>query len=154
MSQLLPERRSRLGSGRWEPFSELDQMSERMRRLLEQTFGDFGTRSDSGAWSPPVDIEETEDAYVVEAELPGVKREDVQIEIVGSELAISGTTEEREHNGAVRRQMRRSGRFEYRFCLPEAAATEKVEASLKDGILTVRAPKSQRDARRKIEIKA
>src|SRR5579862_10022740 len=96
MSQLLPERRSRLGSGRWEPFSELDQMSERMRRLLEQTFGDFGTRSDSGAWTPPVDIEETEDAYVVEAELPGVKREDVQIEIVGSELAISGTTEERD----------------------------------------------------------
>jgi len=154
MSQLLPERRSRLAPGRWEPFSELDQMSERMRRFLEQTFGDLGTRSDTGVWMPPVDIEETEDAYVVEAELPGVRREDVQIEIVGSELTISGQSQERERKGAVRRQVRRTGRFEYRVGLPEAVDAEKVEANLKDGVLTVRAPKSQRAQRRKIEIKA
>ena len=154
MSQQLPERRTRLVPGRWEPFSELDQISERMRRFLEQTFGDLGTRSDTGSWTPPVDIEESDDAYVVEAELPGVKREDVQIEIVGSELTISGKTEERDTKGAVRRQVRRTGRFEYRVGLPEAVDADKVEAGLKDGVLTVRAPKSQRAERRTIEIKS
>lgn len=154
MSQLLPERRSRIAPGRWEPFSELEQVSERMRRLLEQTFSDFGARAETGGWTPLVDIEETEDAYVVDAELPGVKREDVQIEIVGSELTITGQNEERERKGAMRRQTRRTGRFDYRVGLPEAVDPEKVEANLKDGVLSVRIPKSQRAQRRKIEVKA
>jgi HSP20 family protein len=154
VSQLLPERRSRIAPGRWEPFSELEQVSERMRRLLEQTFSDFGARAETGGWTPLVDIEETEDAYVVDAELPGVKREDVQIEIVGSELTITGQNEERERKGAMRRQTRRTGRFDYRVGLPEAVDPEKVEANLKDGVLSVRIPKSQRAQRRKIEVKA
>src|SRR5919109_4563753 len=125
-----------------------------MRRMLEQTFGAFGLPSslvERGGWSPLVDIEESDDAYVIEAELPGVKREDVNIELVGNELAISGEIKERKREGTLRRQTRRTGRFEYLVSLPDHVDGEKIEASLDNGILTVRAPKSERAQRRRIE---
>jgi HSP20 family protein len=154
MSQLVPERRSRLAPERWEPLSDLEQITERMRRMLDETFGGLGWAAPPGAggWSPPVDIEETDDAYVVEAELPGVKREDVTIELVGNELAITGEAKHRERKGALRRQTRRTGRFEYRVGLPEHVDPEKVEANLNEGVLRVRVPKSERATRRKIEV--
>lgn len=157
MSQLLPERRPASAPERWEPFSEIEQVTERMRRMLEQTFGGFGLPSqllDREGWSPLVDIEETDDAYVLEAELPGVKREDVNIELAGSELLISGEIKERERKGTVRRRSRRTGRFEYRVGLPAQVDPEKIEASLNEGVLAVRVPKSERAQRRRIEVKA
>jgi HSP20 family protein len=158
MSQLLPERRSTSTPQRWEPLTELEQMTQRMRRMLDETFGGFGLSSprlmEGTSWSPMVDIEERDDAYVIEAELPGVKREDVNIELVGNELAITGEIKEREHKGAVRRRTRRTGRFEYRVTLPNQVDAEKIEAGLDQGVLTVRVPKSEREQRRKIEIKA
>lgn len=155
MSQLLPERRSPRAPERWEPLSELEQVTDRMRRMLEQTFGGFDWPSPAlaGGWSPLVDIEEADDAYVVEAELPGVKQEDVNIELVGNELAVTGEVKQRERKGALRRQTRRTGRFEYRVALPDHVDADKVDASLKDGVLTVRVPKSERAQRRKIELK-
>jgi HSP20 family protein len=155
MSQLLPERRAR--TERWEPLTELEQVTERMRRMLDQTFGGFGWPSsltERAAWSPFVDIEEADDSYVIEAELPGVKREDVNIELVGNELAISGEVKERERKGALRRQTRRTGRFEYRVTLPDQVNVDKIEATLDSGVLTVRAPKSERAQRRRIELRA
>ena len=157
MSQLLPERRSRGAPQRWEPLNELEQVNERLRRILDQTFGDFGLSSLVGevtSWSPPVDVEETDDAYVLEAELPGVKREDVNIEVAGNELTISGEIKEKERKGVVRRRTRRTGRYEYRVTLPDQVDGEKVDANLKDGVLAVRVPKSQRQQRRKIEVKS
>jgi HSP20 family protein len=156
MSQLLPERRSRVDPERWEPLSELEQVTERMRRMLDETFGNFGWPSPAEArgWSPLVDIEEADDAYVVEAELPGVKRENVNIELVGNELTITGKVKEREHEGALRRQARRTGRFAYRVGLPAQVEADSVEASLSDGVLTVRVPKAERAQRKKIEVKS
>jgi HSP20 family protein len=156
MSQLLPERRSRLAPERWEPLSEFEQVTERMRRMLDETFGSFGwpSSAETGGWSPLVDIEEADDAYVVEAELPGVRREDVNIEHVGNELTITGEVKQRERKGALRRQTRRTGRFEYRVSLPAQVDADKIDAGLKDGILTVRVPKSERAQRRKIEVKS
>ena len=156
MSQLLPEQRSRLAPERWEPLSELEQATERMRRMLDQTFGSFGWPSpvETRGWSPLVDIEEADDAYVVEAELPGVKREDVNIELVGNELTINGEIKQRERKGALRRQTRRTGRYEYRVALPNHVDGDKIDANLKDGVLTVRVPKSERAQRRKIEVKS
>src|SRR5207302_973265 len=104
--------------------------------------------------SPLVDIEEQDDAYAIEAELPGVKRQDVNIELVGNELAISGELKEREHKGVIRRRTRRVGRFDYRVGLPEQVDADKVEAKLSDGVLTVRVPKSQQAQRRRVEIKS
>jgi HSP20 family protein len=158
MSQLLPERRRAAAAERWQPFQELEQVTERMRRLLEETFGGFGAwpaaMPQPAAWSPLVDIEERDDAYVLEAELPGVKREDVDIELVGNELVISGELKERERTGIIRRRTRRTGRFDYRVTLPEQVAADAIEATLADGVLTVRVPKSERAQRRRIEIKS
>lgn len=157
MSQLLPERRSSIAE-RWEPLSELEQVTQRMRRMLDQTFGGFGWPSslvsEAAGWAPLVDIEEQDDTYVLEAELPGVKREDVNIEVVGNELAVTGEIKERERKGAVRRQTRRTGRFEYRVSLPNQVDVSKIDASLDQGVLTVRVPKSERAQRQKIEIKS
>ncbi len=156
MSQLLPERRSVAAPERWEPLRELDQVTERMRQMLEQTFGGIGWSSpllEREGWSPFVDLEETDDAYVVEAELPGVKRENVNIELVGNELNISGEIKERERKGTVRRRSRRTGRFDYRVSLPDHVDADKIEANLAEGVLTVRVPKSERAQRRRIEVK-
>jgi HSP20 family protein len=156
MSQLLPERRSSTPD-RWEPMRDFEQVTERMRRMLDETFGGFGWPSFLGErsmWSPPVDIEETDDSYVVEAELPSVKRDDVDIELVGNDLQITGEIKERDRKGTLRRQTRRTGRFAYRVTLPSQVDAENVDANLADGVLTVRVPKSQRDQRRRIEIKS
>jgi HSP20 family protein len=151
MSQVLPERRSQQRGGA----GELDQLSERMRRFLDQTFGAGWAPLvvDPIGWSPPVDIEEQDDAYVIEAELPGVKREDVNIEVLGNELSITGEIKERERQGVLRRRTRRVGRFEYRVRLPEQVDSENVEANLAEGVLTVRIPKAERAQRRRIEVK-
>ena len=159
MSQLLPERRRASGTERWEPLQELEQVTERMRRMLDETFGAGLGRwpslfQETGGWSPFVDIEERDDAYVLEAELPGVKRDDVNIELVGNELAITGELKDKERSGVVRRRARRSGRFDYRVTLPEQVESEKIDASLRDGVLTVQVPKSERSQRKKISIKA
>lgn len=155
MSQLHPERRSTVTPDRWEPLRELEQVSERMRRMLDETFGGFNWPAfsqEQGGFRPHVDIEETDEAYVVEAELPGVKRDDVNIELVGNELTISGEIKQRERKGALRRQMRRTGRFHYQVSLPSQVDAEKIEANLSEGVLTVRVPKSERAERKRILI--
>jgi len=158
MSQLVPERRSTGSQERWEPLSELEQVTQRMRRMLDQTFGGFGwpssLLSEAAGWTPLVDIVEQDDGYVIEAELPGVRREDVNIEVAGNELSITGEIKEPERKGTVRRRTRRTGRFEYRVRLPEQVDALKIEASLDQGILTVRVPKSERAQRQRIEIKS
>ena len=157
MSQLLPERRRTGAPARWEPFQEFEQVTERMRRMLEETFGGFGRwpslLPETAGWSPLVDLEEHDDVYVLEAELPGVKREDVDIELVGNELAITGEVREKERTGVVRRRTRHTGRFDYRITLPEQVEAEQIEASLAEGVLTVRVPKSERAQRKKIAVK-
>jgi HSP20 family protein len=152
MSQVLPERRTAAETERWSPLGELEQMSDRMRRMLDQTFG--GMLAEPLGWSPPVDIEEQDDAYVVEADLPGVKREDVNIELVGNQLTITGEIKEKERKGVLRKRTRRVGRFEYRVTLPDQVDAEKIEAKLNEGVLSVRVPKTERAQRRRIEVKA
>ena len=157
MSQTLPERRSQVVTERWEPFSELEQITQRMRRMLDQTLGGGWPSplvTEAPGWSPLVDIEEQDGAYVLEAELPGVKREDVNIELVGNELSITGEIKERERKGALRRRTRRTGHFEYHVRLPDQVDASKIEANLDQGVLTVRVPKSERAQRQKIEVKS
>jgi HSP20 family protein len=138
---------------RWDPFGEFDELQQRMGQLME-TVLTAAPPGDAQAWAPFADIEETDDAWVVEAEVPGVRREDVNVELRDSELEISGEIKERERKGVLRRQTRRTGRFEYRVMLPGPANADKIDASLHDGVLTVRVPKAQEARPRRIEVKA
>lgn len=135
----------------WNPFRELDDIQNRFSRLLESTFGDVPTAG-LGAWSPPVDIEETDDSFVVEAELPGVKREDINVELDENQLSIHGEIEERERTGVLRRQTRRTGQFDYRVTLPTQVDPDKVDASLEEGVLRLTLQKTESHKPRRIEI--
>ena len=153
MSQALQERRTKDTSERAQPLSDV----ERLRRMLDQTFGSFGLpalATESVGWAPPVDIEEQDDAYVIDAEAPGVKKDDVNIELISNELMITGEIKEREREGILRKRTRRIGRFEYRVRLPEQVDPDNVEAKLKDGVLSVRVPKHEQAERRRIQVKS
>jgi HSP20 family protein len=138
---------------RWEPFRELDQLHEHMDRLMQGVWSPAGG-GNGGAWLPVTDIEETDDAWVIEAELPGVDRKDVNVEMRDSELIISGEIKEKERKGVLRRQTRKAGEFEYRVTLPGDSDAEHIEANLHDGVLTVRVPKTEHAKPRRIEVKA
>jgi HSP20 family protein len=103
---------------------------------------------------PPTDIEETDEAYLVEVDLPGVRAEDIKLELRGdNELRITGEYQERERTGVLRRQTRRMGQFEYMVMLPGEVDPEQIEATMRDGVLLVRLAKSQGGQPRRIEVK-
>jgi HSP20 family protein len=138
---------------RWEPSRELEQLQEHMDRLMQGVWSP-AVGGNGGVWMPITDIEETEDAWVIEAELPGVNREDVNVEMRDSEVIISGEIKEKERKGVLRRQTRKTGEFEYRVTLPGDSDAEHIEANLHDGVLTVRVPKTEQAKPRRIEVKA
>jgi HSP20 family protein len=137
---------------RWEPFSELEQLQQNMDRLMQSGWSPIG--GNGGAWMPTTDIEETDDAWMIEAELPGVDRKDIDVELRDSELIISGEIKEKERKGILRRQTRKTGQFEYRVTLPGQSDAEHIDANLHDGVLTVRVPKTEQAKPRRIQVKA
>jgi HSP20 family protein len=137
---------------RWDPFRELEQLHDQMGRFMEGFTGPLGT-ANGGVWIPLADVEETEDAWIIEAELPGVDRKDVNVEERESELVITGDIKQKEREGILRRRTRRTGRFEFRVMLPGQFAEDQIEANLHDGVLTVRVPKSEQGRPRRIEVK-
>jgi HSP20 family protein len=139
-----------------EPLLELENAVAGVRGMLEQTFAGmtgWPAVRYGEIWSPPVEIEETDDAYLLEVELPGVQRKNVDIEIVGRELNVTGEAQEKERVGVVRRSTRRSGRFAYHVTLPEPVDAAEVEATLADGVLKMRVPKSERSQPHKVQLK-
>ena len=149
----LPARRSPAAPPeRWDPFRELEDLHARIGQLMESGWPNVA--DGAASWAPLVDIEETDDAWLVEAELPGVKQEDINVELSDSELVISGELKERERRGILRRRTRRTGQFVYRVTLPGDADSDRIEASLNEGVLSVRIPKPERARRRRIEIKS
>lgn len=104
-------------SGRWGPARELEELHERMDQLMEGLWSGMAPNGDR-IWTPLVDIEETEEAWIIEAEVPGAKRKDINVEVQDSELIIAGEIKERERKGLLRRRTRRTGRFDFRVTLP------------------------------------
>jgi HSP20 family protein len=143
------------GLTRWEPLRELEELRTRMDRVMDSFWGGETDGADGTTWSPVADVEETDDAWVVKAELPGVQRDDVTVEVRDAELRISGQLdEEREREGTPRRRMRRMGRFEYRTALPAEVDPDQVEARLDNGVLTVRVPRPEGSQPHKVEVKS
>jgi HSP20 family protein len=133
-----------------QPWSDFGELYERMGRLLSETFAGWDRVADG--WRPAADVEETDDAYLVEVELPGLKQKDISVEFGSGELAITGEVKERQRAGLLRSRTRRIGHFEYRLSLPADVAEDQINASMGDGVLTVRVPKTTQAQRRKIPI--
>jgi HSP20 family protein len=128
-----------------------DEVHERMDRLVEELIR--GAVPEAAAlWTPPVDVEETEDAWIVEADVPGARKDDVNVEVNDNELVVHGEIKQRERTGVLRRRTRRVGEFEYRVTLPGDIDAEHIDAQLRDGVLRIRVPKSERARARRIEV--
>jgi HSP20 family protein len=136
----LPVRRTGATPTTWRPYRGFDDIYSEFDRLVQSLVGGAGGDE---AWLPAADVSETDAAYVVEIELPGVHREDVDVELDGNELVVTGEVKEKKREGLLRRRTRRIGNFEYRVTLPGDFRADDVEASLAHGVLTVQVPKAQ-----------
>jgi len=135
---------------------------DRLHNEMNRVFGDFfrGDLADSGAffsgtWAPAVDLSETDDAYLVRAELPGMKKEDVKITFNNGLLTIRGEkkNETEEKNRTYHRIERSYGSFERSFNLPGAVKSGNVEAKYDDGVLTITLPKTEETKEKVIDVK-
>ncbi len=140
---------------RWDPFQELVAMSNRLNRTLDSSLTPRAEDS-FGTWAPPVDIVERADHLVIRAEIPGVRREDMDVRIENGVLTLHG---ERKHEAQVSeenayRMERVYGAFTRSFSLPTTVDAAKVSATYKDGILKVTIPKVETAKPKRIEISA
>jgi HSP20 family protein len=133
-------------------YREMEDINRRFGDLIQTYFGD--PAGFIGVMTPPVDIEETDDAYVVDVDLPSVRPEHINIEMRGEELRVSGEVQQREHTGVLRRQNRPTGEFEYLVDLPSDIDPMRVDAMYRNGVLTVSVGKAQNAQPRRIEIRA
>jgi len=131
------------------PFAEFDRLAAQLRAAMGFTDPTYGNEG----FTPLADNEETNDAYIVEVDLPGVRREDVNVEFAGHRLVISGDRKERERKGTVHGRARRVGQFRYEVVLPGEIDHNKVEAEMIYGTLAVRVPKSPSDRPHKVTVK-
>ena len=139
---------------RREPVRELASLRDEMERLLRQTFGGGAEDAPLAGWYPALDVEETDDAFEVHLEIPGIDPEDVEITLEEGVLAIGGERRfyEDKTDEGFRRIERRFGRFQRSLRLPAPVDAEQVEATYADGMLSVTVPKAEAAKPRKIKI--
>jgi HSP20 family protein len=140
---------------RWDPFRELEGIQTRLNHLFGDTPRAFDDDRFFANWTPPVDIQETEKEYIVKADLPDVKKEDVKVEIDDDVLTVEGERrqEKEEKTKRFHRTERAYGKFVRRFNLPTRVDGTNVKAEFKDGVLNVRLPKTEAAKTRAIEVK-
>jgi len=150
-------RRERQDGGALAPLTTLNRIRDEIDRLFEDPFSLLASgRSFFAGWTPSVDIYEDKDKMTVRAELPGMRKEDIEVSLDGNTLTICGERkQEEEHKeGESYRSERYFGRFQRSITLPTAADPGKIQASYKDGILTVTCPKSEEAKRKQIQVQA
>jgi len=134
---------------KWDPFRELESVSDHLNRI----FGRSLTKSDMGKemltlndWTPSVDISENASAYLIKGEIPGVKKEDVKVNIQNGMLTIQGERKmEKEEEGKKYHRIERCyGSFLRSFQIPDDADENAIKAEFKDGMINVTLPKSEK----------
>lgn len=142
----------------WDPFKQIEDIEKRLATMLGRPLAvrEGGKEAMTVAeWSPLVDITEDEKEYLIKAELPEVKKEDVKLTVQDEVLSISGERKyEKEEKGKKYHRVERAyGSFVRSFTLPEDADGTKVAAEYKDGVLKVHLPKSEKAKPKSIEVK-
>ena len=142
---------------RWEPFREMSTLQNEMNRLFNTVF-DTPAQNSAGStlrrWMPAMDLVETEDSFVLRADLPGMKEDDVKIEFEDGTLTVSGErkAEHETKNEGYYRVERAFGSFSRSLTLPDGVDAEAVSASFDRGVLEVQIPKPEQRKPRKISI--
>lgn len=142
---------------KWEPFEGLNRIQSRINDLFDETFGRpraHPTANGAAVWFPPVDVLESRDSYLIRAELPGMKKEDFNLELQDGVLTLSGERKfEEPANGVEYHRIERStGKFFRSFSLPQTVKTDEIKASFRDGILEVHVPKADEAKPKQIAI--
>jgi HSP20 family protein len=139
------------------PSREFEDIYDRMGQLMNLAVGLSPLEGaldgpDGRPWVPLADIAETDNAYMVKLDVPGVHKDQIDIQLQDRELVVTGEIPESEQEGRKHRRSRRTGRFEFRTYLPGDVNAAGVNAQLSDGVLTVTIPKSEAAKPRHIEI--
>jgi HSP20 family protein len=142
---------------RWEPSRELTSLQSEMNRVFNGFFGDTAAGPDAGAlrrWAPAMDLVETDDHFVLRADLPGLEEGDVSIEFQDSVLTLSGErrSEHEDSREGYHRVERAYGQFSRALTLPDGVDADAIEASFDRGVLEVRIPKPAERKPRRVEI--
>ncbi|WP_290649327.1 Hsp20/alpha crystallin family protein [Aquisalimonas sp.] len=141
---------------RYEPWGVLNQLSNEMNSLFANTgqqLNDPSTMATSD-WVPAVDIQEEKDRYLIKADIPGVKPDDIEIHMENDVLTIKGerSAEDVTEGNGYKRVERIRGTFHRRFTLPDTADADRISASSRDGVLEVVIPKQQKVQPRRINV--
>jgi HSP20 family protein len=141
----------------WSPLAPLRRLQQDIDRLFEEPFGELlsPTRGLTEVWGPAVDVYEDKANVFVKVEIPGMKKEDIEVYMTGEMLNIAGELrEEAEHKGAESyRSERYFGRFHRSIPLPTSVEAGKIKAQYKDGVLTITCPKTEEAKRKEVGIK-
>ena len=138
---------------RWDSGREVDSLQSEVNRVFDAFFGNGAPRR---RWVPAMDLVETDDNLVLRADLPGLSRDDVEIEIKDGVLTVSGErkAEHEEKSEGFYRVERTFGRFSRSLSLPEGIDADRVAADVEDGVLEVRIPKPEARKPHRVEIGA
>ena len=143
---------------RWDPFKEMDELQRRLGSIFGLAPKRVGTGKEDmtvAQWLPLVDITEDDKEYLIKAELPEVKKDEVKVTVESGVLTLSGERkfEKEENNKRYHRVERAYGSFTRSFTLPDDADAAKITAEFKDGLLTVRLAKSEHAQPKSVEVK-
>jgi len=142
---------------RYDPFRDIRTLQDEVNRLFSTNMGRFFNDEGiaRGAWSPNVDIFENKDQIVIEAELPGMNREDFDLSVENNVLTLHGERrfEKKEETDNYHRVERSYGSFSRSFTLPQTVSAEGANAEFRNGVLRVTLPKREEVKARKIQIK-
>ena len=143
-------------TGAWSPLSELARLQNEISQVFQSPFEDF--LAPAGlleGWIPAVDLYDEKDKFTVKMELPGMKKEDIEVSVDGNTLTISGERkQEEEQRGAETYRVERFfGRFQRSLILPQPVDPNRISATYQDGVLTIALPKTEEAKRKQIEVK-
>lgn len=138
----------------WSPVDHLNSLRDEINRLFESPLHENGASDVLNTWAPALDLYEDKESLIVRAELPGLKKENIDLSLHENTITISGERrDEKKYEGAeTSREERSFGRFTRSLLLPKAVDASGVKANYRDGILTVRLPKAAEAKPRQIDV--